>query len=140
MSLRLEKNWGAWTLDYTPDYTAAESGLDAFIDWRKNFVGKAAAEAERESGPEKKLVTMVVKTTDIDVSNDEAVLRDGECVGFVTSGGYAHWVGVSVALGYVPSELAGDGAALEVEINGETYDATVTAHPLYDANGSNMRV
>ncbi len=31
MSLRLEKNWGAWTLDYRPDFTATESGLDAFI-------------------------------------------------------------------------------------------------------------
>ena len=40
MSLRLEKNWGAWTLDFRPDFTAAESGLDIFINWNKDFVGK----------------------------------------------------------------------------------------------------
>jgi len=40
MSLRLEKNWGAWTLDFRPDFTAIESGLDAFINWNKDFIGK----------------------------------------------------------------------------------------------------
>ncbi|HEY5701304.1 MAG TPA: FAD-dependent oxidoreductase [Gammaproteobacteria bacterium] len=139
MSLRLEKNWGAWTLDFRPDFTAAQSGLDAFIDWDKEFVGKRAALAERESGPAKKLVTMVVETTDIDVSNDEAVLLNGECVGYVSSGGYAHHVGKSIALGYVPPALAADGTELQIEINGEFYPACITAHPLYDANGSKMR-
>lgn len=139
MSLRLEKNWGAWTLDYRPDFTAAESGLDAFIQWKKDFIGKDAALAEREAGPDKKLVTMTVNTKDIDVCHDEAVLKDGACVGYVSSGGFAHHVGKSMALGYVPTELAAHGTALTVEINGEFYDAEVTAHPLYDANGENMR-
>ena len=139
MSLRLEKGWGAWTLDYRPDFTAAESGLDAFILWDKDFIGKEAALAERETGPAKKLVTMVVAARDIDVCNDEAILREGEAVGYVSSGGYAHHVGKSVALGYVPSALARDGQALEVEINGELYAATVQGAPLYDAKGGRMR-
>jgi dimethylglycine dehydrogenase len=139
MSLRLEKNWGAWTLDFRPDFTAAQSGLDAFIHWDKDFVGKEAALAEREAGPDKTLVTMTIETDDIDVSNDEAILKDGACVGYVTSGGYAHWVGKSMALGYVPPDLAADGTALEVEILGSLYPATVTARPLYDPNGGKMR-
>lgn len=139
MSLRLEKNWGAWTLDFRPDFTAAQSGLDAFIQWDKDFIGKDAALRERADGPDKKLVTMVVETDGIDVSNDEAILKDGVCVGYVTSGGFAHHVGKSMALGYVPPELAVDGTTLDVEINGTFYGAAVTAHPLYDANGSKMR-
>ncbi len=139
MSLRLEKNWGAWTLDYRPDFTAAQAGLDAFIDWNKDFIGKAAALAERETGPDKKLVAMVVETDDIDVSNDEAILKDGTCVGYVSSGGYAHWVGKSLALGYVPPPLAADGTALEIEINGRFYPAAVTARPLNDPEGARMR-
>ncbi|MER8684872.1 MULTISPECIES: hypothetical protein [unclassified Mesorhizobium] len=43
MSTRLEKNWGVWTMDFRPDFDASESGLDAFIDWNKDFVGKEAA-------------------------------------------------------------------------------------------------
>lgn len=139
MSLRLEKNWGAWTLDYRPDFTAAQSGLDIFIDWDKEFIGKAAALTERETGPDKKLVTMVITGNEVDVSNDEAILKDGNCVGSVSSGGFAHHSGHSMALGYVPPELARDGVVLEIEILGELYKATVTAHSVYDDNGSRMR-
>ena len=139
MCLRLEKGWGAWGLDFTPDFTAGESGLDQFIDWEKDFVGRAAAEAERRSGVGQKLVTMIVHTDDIDVSNDEAILRGDEAVGYVCSGGYAHHVQKSVALGYIPTPLASGCDDLMVEINGERYRATVQPTPLYDANGGRMR-
>ena len=140
MSMRLEKNWGAWTLDFRPDFTAAQSGLDAFINWDKDFIGKEAALKERDVGPTIKLVTMTIDTDDIDVSNDEAILKGGECVGYITSGGYAHHVQKSMALGYVPAELATDGTELEVEINGEMYPAKVVTEPLYDPSGDKMRV
>jgi dimethylglycine dehydrogenase len=139
MSMRLEKNWGAWSLDFRPDFTAAESGLDAFINWNKDFVGKAAAEAERASGPVKKLVTLTIDVEGIDVSNDEAILKDGEAVGYISSGGYAHRVGKSMAMGYVPTALAAGGTKVQVEILGEMYDAEIQAAPLYDPNGANMR-
>jgi dimethylglycine dehydrogenase len=139
MSLRLEKNWGAWTLEFRPDFTAAQSGLDGFINWDKDFIGKAAAQQERDAGPTIKLVTMTIDTDDIDVTLDEAILKDGECVGYVTSGGYAHHVQQSMALGYVPAALAADGTELEVEINGEMYAARVVGEPLYDPSGEKMR-
>jgi len=139
MSLRLEKNWGVWTLDFRPDFSAAESGLDVFINWDKDFIGKQAALAESKQGPAKRLVAMIVETDDIDVSNDEAILKDGECVGYVTSGGYAHSVGQSRALGYVPVELAQAETALEIEIMGDMYAARVIDKPLYDPAGNKMR-
>ena len=139
MSLRLEISWGVWTLDYRPDFTAAESGLDAFFDWSKDFIGKEAAAAERDRGPGKRLVTMVVDADDIDVSNDEALFHGDACVGYVTSGGYAHHVQKSVALGYVPEHLATDGTELRVEILGTPHVARVTAQPLYDPAGARMR-
>ena len=139
MSLRLEKNWGVWTLDFRPDFTAAESGMDMFIKWDKDFIGKNAAQNEKTKGPEKRLVTMVIDIEGMDVVNDEAIMKDGACVGYISSGGYAHHVKKSMALGYVPPELATDGTEIEVEINGAFYPAIVNAHPLYDANGSKMR-
>ena len=139
MSLRLEKNWGVWTLDFRPDFTPAESGLDSFIDWDKEFIGKQSAMEERARGPQKCLVSMTVETQDIDVSNDEAILKDGECVGYVTSGGYAHTIGCSMAMGYVPVGLAKADTSLEVEINGEMYVARVIDKPLYDPGGEKMR-
>jgi dimethylglycine dehydrogenase len=139
MSLRLEKGWGAGTLDYRPGFTAAESSLDAFIHWDKEFVGKQAALAESKAGPQKKLVTMVVETDDTDVCNDEAIMNDGQAVGYVSSGGYAHHVGKSVALGYLPTALAAAGTQVEVEIMGQLYPAEILEKPLYDADGGRMR-
>lgn len=139
MSLRLEKNWGVWTLDFRPDFTAAESGLDAFINWNKDFIGKEAALAQKAKGPTKKLVTMVVATKDIDVTNDEAVMVGDKAVGYVSSGGFAHSVGKSVAFGYVPTELAKAGTKVDIEINGARFPAEILGAPLYDPNGGKMR-
>ncbi len=139
MSLRLEKSWGAWFLEYRPDFTAAESGLDSFIEWEREFTGRDAALAERRDGPAKRLVTMTVETDDIDVSGDEAILSGDDAVGYVTSGGFAHHCGLSVAMGYVPADLARPDTQLRVEINGAMHAATVQGRPLYDANGGKMR-
>ena len=139
MSLRLEKGWGVWTLEYRPDFDAVESGMDAFINWKKDFVGKPAALAAREAGPTRRLVTMTIDVDGIDVSNDEAILKDGAAVGYVSSGGYAHRVCRSMAMGYVTAEHAAPGTRLQVEILGEMYDAEVLGGPIYDANGSRMQ-
>ena len=139
MSMRLEKSWGTWGLDYRPDFTAAESGLDQFINWQKDFIGKKASLKEKEKGSEKKLSVMVVDTLDIDVINDEAIMEDHKCVGYVTSGGYAHHVQKSIAMGYLPIEIAKKNTGLEIEINGKYYSASVIKEPLYDPSGSKMR-
>ena len=64
---------------------------------------------------------------------------DGAAVGYISSGGYAHHVCRSMAMGYVPAELASGGQKLEVEILGEMYRAEVQAVPLYDLDGLKMR-
>ena len=138
MSLRLEKGWGAWGLEFRPDFNALESGMDAFINWNKDFVGKDATLALQKEGVARKLVTLTIDTP-IDVTLDEAVLKDGAAVGYITSGGYAHHVGKSMALAYVASEQADHGTELDVEILGEMYKAQVQTTALYDPNGGKMR-
>ena len=141
MSLRLEKSWGVWTLDYRPDFNAVEAGLEPFIahDKETDFIGREALLAHKHDGAHKKLVTLVVDTDDIDVSHDEAIFHNGECVGFVTSGGYAHYCQKSVALGYVPAQLATHGQTFEVEMLGKLYPARLASKPLYDPAGDKMR-
>ena len=139
MSLRLEKNWGAWGFDYRPDFNAVESGLDKFINWNKNFIGKIAAAKHKQEGVEKKLSVMVVDTNDIDVINDEAIINNQKCVGYVTSGGYAHHVKKSIAYGYLPVNLSQKDVNLEVEINGKLYPAITIKEPLYDPKGYKMK-
>ena len=138
MSLRLEKGWGAWGLEFRPDFNAVESGMDSFINWNKEFVGKAATQSFKEEGVARQLVSLVIET-DIDVTLDEAVLAEGEAVGYITSGGYAHHVGKSMALAYVATAHAAPGTSLSVEILGEMKAAMVQEGPLYDASGAKMR-
>lgn len=139
MSMRLEKSWGVWTQDYRPDFNAVESGLDIFINWKKDFVGKKATQAFRDEGVKRKLVTMTIDVDGIDVSTDEAILKDGIAVGYVSSGGFAHHVQRSMAMGYVATEYSTPGTSLQVEILGEFFDAEILGSPIYDANGANMR-
>lgn len=139
MSMRLEKGWGAWGLEFRPDFDAHESGMDIFINWDKDFVGKAASLSAKNTPPKQKLVTMVIDVDGIDVCNDEAILKDGKAVGYVSSGGYAHRVQKSMAMGYVETEHARAGTLLQVEILGEFYNAEVLGGPIYDPNGANMR-
>ena len=137
--MRLEKGWGVWTMEYRPDFDAVSSGMDVFINWKKDFVGKEATLKAREEGVSQKLVTMTIDVEGIDVAHDEAILKDGKPVGYVSSGGYAHHVGQSMAMGYVTAEFAAPGTTLQVEILGNFYDAQVLSGPIYDANGANMR-
>ena len=139
MSLRLEKNWGVWTLDFRPDFTAEESGMSAFINWNKEFIGKSAALSERNRSVNKRLVTLVLDTKDIDVSGDEAVLSGDSAVGYITSGGYGHWVKQSIAMAYLDVNFLESNSDCEVEILGERIRARVQSEPLYDPRGEKMR-
>ena len=138
MSMRLEKNWGVWATDYRPDFTLAESGMDFFVKWDRNFIGKVAALQEKETGPSKRLAVLSIDT-DTDVSGDEAVMHNGECVSYITSGAFGHFVGKSLAMTYLPVALIAEGTDLEVEILGVFHRASIVEKPLYDPTGAKMR-
>ncbi len=141
MSLRLDKFFGSWMAEYSPDYTPAETGLDRFISFRKevDFIGRTAAEAARASGPARRLAAFVVAAEDADVQGYEPIWLDGRVQGFCTSGGYSHHAGQSVALGFLPTDRIQDGLAVEIEILGQMRKARLTATPLFDAAGARMR-
>ncbi|MBS1270719.1 MAG: 4-methylaminobutanoate oxidase (formaldehyde-forming) [Gammaproteobacteria bacterium] len=140
MSMRLEKSFGAWLLEYKPEYTPAETGMDFFVAFDKeDFVGRDAALRARDKPPPRRLATLVVDADDADAWRDEPIWRNGEIVGFVTSGGYAHYVEKSVALGFVPRELRAEGERFEIEILGDRRSATVTMEPLLDPGAKRMR-
>ena len=139
-SLRMEKNYGSFNKDFRPDYTVAETGLDVFVDFGKgDFVGKAAALEERERGPKRRFVTMVVEAPHADVVGYEAILKDGKVVGNVTSGAFGHTVGKSLAAGYVASEFARDGERLSIDILGIECEARITGRALHDPDGARLR-
>ncbi len=140
MSLRLEKSFGSWLREYKPDYTPAETGLDRFIHFQKpDFIGRDAAIAARDNPPSRHLATLIVDADDADVWGDEPIFRGGEVIGFVTSGGYAHFSEKSVAIGFIPNDMIEDGAEFEIEILGDMRRAVINNTPLFDPNGERMR-
>ncbi len=141
MSLRLDRFFGSWLSEFSPDYTAAETGLDRFISWKKNadFIGRAPAEADRANPPARKLCAFVVDADDADVHGYEPIWLDGAVVGFCTSGGYSHWAGKSVAQGFLPRERIADGLEVEIEILGKMRKAHVVTQALFDADGARLR-
>jgi dimethylglycine dehydrogenase len=142
LSMRLEKNFPTWYRELRPIYGAFEAGLDRFVDFTKNdFVGRDAALEEKNGGGKLRRVSMVVDAADADVLGDEPIWHKGKVVGWVTSGGYAHYVEKSMAQGYIPKELAGDlsPGSFEIEIIGENRKATILAEPPFDPEGKRMR-
>jgi dimethylglycine dehydrogenase len=143
LSLRLEKNFPTWYRELRPIYGPFEAALDRFVDLGKNdFIGREAAMREKEEGGALRRVSMIVDADDADVLGDEPIWHDGKVVGWVTSGGYAHYVDKSLAQGYVPRGLAADGAngAFEIEIIGDRRKATIIPEPLFDPQGRRMRM
>ncbi|RWK61445.1 FAD-dependent oxidoreductase [Mesorhizobium sp.] len=140
-ALRLEKNYGSWAREYRPIYGPLEAGLDRFVAYGKetDFIGKQAALAERQQGGKLRLRAFVVDAADADVIGDEPIWFDGAVRGWVTSGGYAHHSKTSMAIGYVPKEIADEADGFEIELLGKRYTARVQPTPLFDANLERMR-
>ena len=140
-SMRLEKGFGTWAREFRPIYGAYEAGLGRFVDLKKpDFIGRAAAEAEKASGGVRRLITLDVDATDADAIGDEPIFHAGEVVGWVTSGGYGHSVGKSIAMGYVDKAVADQTTGFEVELIGERRAAVRLADAAFDPSGSRMRV
>ena len=139
-SLRLEKSFGGWMREYRPDYTPLEAGMDRFVDLRKNsFVGREAVMKQRDEGVKRKLITLEIDVDQADAMADEPIFFDGGVVGWVTSGGFSHHTGKSLALGYVKAEAAENAEGYAVEILGDIRPARRLAQPIFDPEGARMR-
>lgn len=141
LCLRLEKNFGTWYREFRPIYGPFEAGLDRFIKLDKpDFIGRAAALKEKQDGPKRQRVFMVVDALDADVMGDEPIWVDGKVAGWVTSGGFGHFVNQSLAQGYLPTELVKPGVQLEIEILGERRPARLQMDPPFDPEAKRMRM
>ena len=107
-SLRLEKCYRGWKSDMTHEYTPLMASLDRFVDFQKpEFKGMAALAEESRRGPKERLVPLVLdEAGDADAPSCAAVWQNGTRVGLVTTAGYGHAIGRSIALAYVRSDLA----------------------------------
>jgi len=135
-SLRLEKGYRAWGSDIGPDHTPIEAGLGWAVKLKTatDFRGRRAMEGQRRDGVNKRLTTFTVDP-DVILLGRETIYRDGQRVGWLTSGGFGYTVNRSIGFGYVRSQngvtaewaLGGD---YELEVATVRVPAAVTLRPL----------
>jgi dimethylglycine dehydrogenase len=139
-SLRLEKGYLLLGTEISSERTPLEAGLDRFVDFEKgDFIGRQALLDQRKSGLADKLTLMVVDADDADAMGDEPVSMGHEIVGRVTSGGYGHHLGKSLAMGYLKTEAAKPGTRVEIAVLGERRPAETVRIPLYDPRNEKPR-
>lgn len=132
-SLRLEAGLNLYGQDMDTSTTPLESNLAwtvAFEPADRDFIGRKALEAQRESGVGRKLVGLVLATGGIPRAGATVVTAAGD--GQVTSGGFGPTVGRPIAMARIPTEA---GETVEVELRGKRLAARVVKLP-FVRNGS----
>ncbi len=138
-SLRLEKGYRHFGHDITDADSPLQAGLSFAVAWDKpgGFIGREALLAQRDRGLDRRLVQFKLNDPEPLTYHDHPILRNGERVGFTSSGNYGHCVGGAVSMGYVNHETGFDRAELlnaefELVVNGSRVSATASYRPLYE--------
>ncbi|MCB1396401.1 MAG: GcvT family protein, partial [Rhodobacteraceae bacterium] len=140
MSLRVEKGYGSWGRDYSPEYWPQESGLEGLIRAGKDFLNKSAWLAIADRPPRDRMMMLSLDATEADASGGEPVfLPDGTPVGQVSSGAYGYSVEASLAIAYLRADAVRPGDAVTVAILGRPCAARVLAAPPFDPEGRRLR-
>ncbi|PVA11839.1 dehydrogenase [Pelagivirga sediminicola] len=142
MSLRIEKGYGSWGREYSPEYWPQEVGLAPLVKLDKDFLHRDAAAAAMREPARETLVLLHLDEADTqasgaDATGGEPIFKDGAGIGRVTSGSYGYWVGMSLALGYVKGAQPGD--RVEVMVLGRPHGATILPAPPFDPDGARLR-
>ncbi|MGZ2257767.1 GcvT family protein [Roseobacter sp. A03A-229] len=142
MSLRIEKGYGSWSREYSPEYWPQEVGLDRLCKTEKAFLNSEAVAETLAKPARERLVLLALDGAETDASNADAtggepIFKDGKGIGRVTSGAYGYSVGMSLALGFVKDADPGD--AVEVMVLGRPHKAVILEAPPFDPEGARLR-
>ena len=142
MSLRIEKGYGSWSREYSPEYWPQEVGLDRLCKMDKDFLNKSGVAETMGNVAREHMVILSLDAAQTDASNADAnggepIFKDGKGIGRVTSGAYGYNVGQSLALGFVKDAVAGD--EVEVLVLGVAHKAVILKEAPFDASGEILR-
>ncbi|TMM52371.1 GcvT family protein [Sulfitobacter sabulilitoris] len=142
---RMEKGFRHFGHDITCEDHVLEAGLGFAVNTGKpDFIGRGAVLAKRDEGLDRRLVQFRLNDPEPLLYHNEPVLRDGQIVGFVSSGAYGHTLGGAMGLGYVPcrGETAAQvlASSYEIDVAGTRFAATASLKPMYDPASDRMKV
>jgi glycine cleavage system aminomethyltransferase T/glycine/D-amino acid oxidase-like deaminating enzyme len=143
-SARSEKAFRHFGHDITCEDHVLEAGLGFAVKTAKPaFIGRDAVLKKKEAGLEKRMVQFLLNDPEPLVYHNEPLIRDGEIVGYLSSGAYGHHLGGAIGMGYVPckGETAAEvlASTYEVDVAGTRVQATASLRPLYDPSGERVK-
>lgn len=138
-AMRMEKAYKAWGGELTTEITPIEAGIERFVDFRKDFIGKAAVQARRTNGIDLVCVYGELDATDADCRGNEPVRAGGRVIGITTSGAFGHSVGKSLFFAYVDPAFAAAGSTFEVTVLGEQRRAAVLVDAAWDPANERLK-
>ena len=144
-SLRLEKGYRAWGADITPNDTPFEAGLGWAVKLKSGqaFLGREAALAAAAAPLTRRLVGLACDDPEAVLVGRETILRDGQPVGYLSSGGHGHTLGRPLGLGYVRGAGLDDAALaasrFALVIAGDVVPARVSTRPWLDPQGLRIK-
>ena len=108
------------------------------------FLGRAVVERQLAEGAKKRLATFTVADPAVILLGRETIYRDGERVGWLSSGGHGHTLGLPIGLGYVRQPGPVTDAFLasgswELEVAAERVPCRLHMAPLYDPAAARVR-
>lgn len=144
-SCRIEKAFRHFGHDITDEDHVLEAGLGFAVRPKKgDFIGRDAVLAKQKSGLKRRLVQFRLLDPEPLLFHNEAIVRDGKIVSYITSGNYGHYLQGAIGLGYVPCEGEADEQILasdyEIEVAGVRYKAEASLKPLYDPSHARVRM
>ncbi len=141
-SLRIEKGYGSWGREYSPEYWPQEVGLDRLIKLDKpEFLGREAYIALKDKAPRELLVSLELEVShNADATGGEPVFaKDGTPVGRVSSASYGYTVEKSLALCFIKTDYVKSGAEFDVAVLGIPHPAKLLDEPAFDPKGERLR-
>lgn len=140
-ALRLEKGYRTYGTDMTTEHDPFEAGVTDAIATKKkeDYIGKAALTRRSTQSPTRRLRCLTVDDGRSMVLGKEPIYRHDKPVGYVTTAAFAYTTRKPAVYAWLPSD-ASQGDKVEIEYFGRRIKATVTREPLYDPQGSRMRV
>jgi sarcosine oxidase, subunit alpha len=137
--LRLEKMHVLIGQDTDSESNALEASMPWIVKWEKDdFVGKWALEQVQERGFRSQLVGFEMANGVVPLEGGQIVAND-ESIGRVTSSRWSSELGKAIGMGWVPPELATDGAQIHIKVNGSVEEARVRLRPFFDPDGDHLR-
>jgi 4-methylaminobutanoate oxidase (formaldehyde-forming) len=141
---RIEKAFRHFGHDITPEDNPIDAGLGFAVKTGKpDFIGRDAVLRRKQEGPRARLVQFRLTDPEPLLFHNEALVRDGEVVGYLASGAYGHALGGAIGLGYVPS--AGETAeqvlasTYDIDIAGTRVRAEASLKPMYDPKSERVK-